>query len=86
MMIRIHTVAVVLLVALLAVPALAGSVPRQKVQAAPVAASKVSQAQQATVQKRELAKQQRDKKLKIRDANSQAKGGPTTLQKPAVGR
>lgn len=83
MMIRIHTAAVMLLVGLLAVPVLAVERPRQKVQAAPVATSKVPQAQQATVQKRELAKQQRDKKLKIRDANSQAKGGPTTLQKPA---
>lgn len=55
---------------------------RHKVRLNAPADSKVPQAQKATVQKRELAKQQRDRKLKQRATNAQAKGGPTSLPKP----
>lgn len=75
----------VLMAALLAVTASAEAQlqKRQPVQLNSAVNSKVPQAQKATVQKRELARQQRDKKLKVRATNAQAKGGPTSLQKPA---
>lgn len=75
----------VLMAALLAVTASAGAQlqKRQPVQLNSAVNSKVPQAQKATVQKRELARQQRDKKLKVRAANTQRKGGPTSLPKPA---
>lgn len=75
----------VLVASLFAMTALAEAQPqqRQQVQLNPAVNSKVPQAQKATVQKRELARQQRDKKLKVRAANVQSKGGPTSLQKPA---
>ena len=56
---------------------------RHQVQLNPAVNSKVPQAQKATVQKREQARQQRDKKLKVRAANVQSRGGQTSLQKPA---
>lgn len=74
----------VILAVLLALPAVAEvqQPQRQRVQVAPGTASKVPAAQRATVQKREQAKQQLDKKLKVREANVQSGGGQTTLRKP----
>lgn len=89
MILRIQATAALGLVLALAVPVLAEPVAmqqRHQVNMAPAAGGKVPKAQQATVQKREKARQQRDAKLKIRDANSQASGGPTTLKKPAKSR
>lgn len=86
MIIRIPTLAVLLLAVTLVVPAGAavGQPQRQKVKLTPVAGSKVPPAQLNTVQKRELARQKLTKKLQVRDANTRSKGGPTTLQKPTV--
>ena len=85
-MIRLPVLAIFLLMAVMTTMALAEGQAgkRQQIKLAPVVGSKVPQAQLTTVQKRELAKQQRDKKLKVRETNSQAKGGATSLQKPAA--
>ena len=79
------TVTGVLMAALLAVsvPAGAQTQQRHQVQLNPAVNSKVPQAQKATVQKSEQERQQRDKKLKVRAANVQSRGGQTSLQKPA---
>lgn len=89
MVFRIQTAAVLGLVLALAAPVLAEPVvsqQRNQVRMTPATDGKVPKAQQETVQKREKARQQRDAKLKIRDENSQAQGGPTTLKKPVKAR
>lgn len=83
-MVRFLFVAVCLLLSgLFALPVFAEAQnDRRNVQLTSVPGSKVSQTQKKTVQKRALLKQQRDKKLKTRSVNAEAKGGPTSLQKP----
>lgn len=51
----------------------------QRMQPIAGAPSKVSKTQKALIEKREQAKKQRDKKLKIRAANVQETGGQTVL-------